>query len=91
MADRILELENALLDQIEKLNDDSIMKDAESCKTIIERSKAMSELTDSFIEIQKTKLEEKKVRIEAVRVMHNTSVGFKGEDEKVQKFLGICE
>lgn len=52
MADRILELENALLDQIEKLNDDSIMNDVESCKTIIERSKAMSELTDSFISMQ---------------------------------------
>lgn len=39
------ELEEALLDQIEKLNDDSIGEDPDATKAMVERSKAMSELT----------------------------------------------
>ena len=83
------QLENYLLDQIGMLNDPSIMADKEKAKELIERSKAMSELTNSFIDIQKTKLDEQKVKIEAVKVMHETSVGFRLEDEKVQKYLGF--
>ena len=52
----IKELENALLDQIEKLNDDSIAEDEEKAKTLIERSRAMSELADSYIGVCRMKL-----------------------------------
>lgn len=38
---RIKELEATLLDQIEKLNDDSIFEDADKAKILIERSKAI--------------------------------------------------
>lgn len=51
------ELENVLLDQIEKLNDDSICEDIEQAKIMVERSKAISELSRNFTEIQKTKLD----------------------------------
>lgn len=84
MADRILELENVLLDQIEKLNDDSVMSDTEQVKNLIERSRAVSDLTNSFIEIQKTKLDAQKVKIEAVKVASNQGYGLKFE-----KYLGI--
>lgn len=53
----IKELENALLDQIEKLNDDSIAEDEEKSKTLIERSRAMSELADSYIGACRMKLD----------------------------------
>jgi hypothetical protein len=87
--DLIKELEISILDQIQKLNDDSIMADAEDAKQLIERSKAMSDLTNSYIEIQKTKLDAQRIKIETVRVIHQTSIGIKYEDEKVKKYLGI--
>lgn len=54
---RIKELENVLLDQIEKLNDDSIFDDEEKAKIMIEKSKAISDLSRNFTEIQRMKLE----------------------------------
>lgn len=54
---RLMELENVLLDQIEKLNDDSIANDTEQAKTMIEKSKAISELSRNFTEIQRLKLD----------------------------------
>lgn len=53
----IKELETALLDQIEKLNDDSIAEDEEKAKTLIERSRAMSELADSYVGVSRMKLD----------------------------------
>jgi uncharacterized protein YkvS len=53
---RIAELENVLLDQIEKLNDDSIMEEPEKAKALIERSQAMSSLSKNIVEIQQLKL-----------------------------------
>ena len=83
------QLENYILDQIGMLNDMSIMSDQKKAKELIARSKAVSDLTNSYIDIQRTKLDEQKVKIEAVKVMHDTAVGFRGDDEKVQKYLGI--
>ena len=57
MADRIKELENTLLDQIEKLSDDSIMSDKEEAKQMVERSRAMADLASSYIEINRMKLD----------------------------------
>lgn len=54
---KIKELENVLLDQIEKLNDDSIFDDEEKAKIMIEKSKAISDLSRNFTEIQRMKLE----------------------------------
>jgi len=85
------ELENYLLDQIGMLNDPSLTENHEKAKELIDRSKAMSELTNSYIEIQRTKLEEQRVKIEAVKVYHETQVGWKGDDEKVKSYLGICQ
>lgn len=57
MKNRIKELEDAILDQIEKLNDDSIADDPEAIQRMIDRSKAMAELTDSFVSINRMKLD----------------------------------
>lgn len=51
------ELEAALLDQIEKLNDDSIGDDVEATKALVDRSKAMSDLTKNVIELNRLKLD----------------------------------
>lgn len=74
---RIKELENVLLDQIEKLNDDSLFEEEEKAKIMIEKSKAISELSKNFTEIQKMKLE-------VVRYAENTG-------NLYTKYLGIEE
>lgn len=53
----IKELESVLLDQIEKLNDDSIAEDGDKAKIMIERSRAMSDLADSYINVNRMKLD----------------------------------
>ena len=57
MKSRIKELEDTILDQIEKLNDDSIADDPEAIQRMIDRSKAMAQLTDSFVSINRMKLD----------------------------------
>lgn len=54
---RFEELENVLLNQIELLNDESILTDKESATIAIEKSKAISDLTENFTELQKVKLD----------------------------------
>lgn len=54
---RFEELENVLLNQIEMLNDESILTDKESATIAIEKSKAISDLTGNFTELQKMKLD----------------------------------
>ena len=53
----IKELELTLIDQIEKLNDDSIAEDEQACRAMIEKSNAMSGLTNAYIGIQRLKLD----------------------------------
>ena len=53
----IHELERTILDQIEKLNDDSIADDAEKAQRMIDRSRAIAELTNSFVGINRMKLD----------------------------------
>lgn len=45
------ELENTLLDQIEKLNDDSLADDPEKAQMMIEKSKVMSDLAGRLNEM----------------------------------------
>lgn len=54
---KIEELEKTLLDQIEKLNDDTIFEDKEKAGTLVERSKAISSLTQNFVNVQRMKLD----------------------------------
>lgn len=54
---RIQELEDTLLDQIEKLNDDSLMDNEEDARILIGKSKAISDLANSYVEINRIKLE----------------------------------
>ena len=53
----IRELERTLIDQIEKLNDDSIEEDEQACRAMIERSNAMSGLANAYIGVQRLKLD----------------------------------
>ncbi len=54
---KVQELENVLLDQIEKLNDDSVMDDPEKAKILIERSQSMANLTNAYIGGNRMKLD----------------------------------
>lgn len=80
---KIEELENVLLSQIEALSDNDFLAKPEDAEQLISRSKAMSELTNSYIDIQKTKIEAQRVKIEVVKVAQN-SVGLGYES-----YLGI--
>lgn len=53
----INELERVLLDQIEKLNDDSLANTPEEARAVIEKSKAMSALASNVMQINHFKLE----------------------------------
>ena len=57
MKNRIKELEDTILNQIEALNDDSLSDDADKAQRMIDRSKAISELTNSFVSVQRMKLD----------------------------------
>lgn len=50
------ELENVLLDQIEKLSDDSIGEDKEATKLMVERSVSISQLASNVVAINNLKL-----------------------------------
>lgn len=54
---KVQELENVLLDQIEKLNQDDVNEDTEKAQQMIDRSKSIAELTNAFIGVQKIKLD----------------------------------
>lgn len=51
------ELENTLLDQIEKLNDDSLADDPDQARLMIEKSKVMSDLAGRVTEMNRLKLD----------------------------------
>ena len=50
------ELENTLLDQIEKLNDDSLADDPDKVRLMIEKSKVMSDLAGRVTEMNRLNL-----------------------------------
>lgn len=54
---RLAELENVLMDQIEKLNDDSIGEDKEATRLMVDRSKSIADLAKNMVEIQRLKLD----------------------------------
>ena len=54
---RIDELEKTLLDQIEKLNDDSLAEDFDNARIMIEKSKVMSDLAGRVTELNRLKLD----------------------------------
>ena len=51
------ELEKTLLDQIEKLNDDSLADDPEKARLLIDKSKAMTDIAGKAIELNRLKLD----------------------------------
>ena len=57
MKTKIQELETTLLDQIEKLNDDTVLEDPEKAKTLCERSKCIADLTEAYIGVNRMKLD----------------------------------
>lgn len=57
MKNKVKELEETILNQIEALNDDSLSDDEEKAQRMIDRSKAISELTNSFVSVQRMKLD----------------------------------
>ena len=90
MTNQIEELENVIIAQIGALNDNSVMAKEESTE-LIERSKAISDLAGNYIDIQKTKIDTQRLKIEAVKVMHDTMTGINKVDDSVKHFLGIEE
>lgn len=51
------ELERTLLDQIEKLNDDSLVEDSEKAKIMIEKSRVMGELAERVTDMNRLRLD----------------------------------
>lgn len=51
------ELENTILDQIEKLNDDSLFEDKETANIMINKSKSIADLSEQYMGIQRYKLD----------------------------------
>ncbi|MCR5218605.1 hypothetical protein [Treponema sp.] len=74
---KVNELENVLLDQIEKLNDDSIFEDETKAKILIERSNSIADLANAFTGLTRTKLD-------VVREM-------KSNGGMYEKYMGIEE
>ena len=54
---RIDELEKTLLDQIEKVNDDSLAEDFDNARIMIEKSKVMSDLAGRVTELNRLKFD----------------------------------
>ena len=54
---KIDELEKTLLDQIEKLNDDSLAEDVDKAKMMIEKSRVMSDLAGRVTDLNRLKLD----------------------------------
>lgn len=78
MSNKIQELENVLLDQIEKLSDDSLFENKETANVVLEKSKAISSLSSNFVELQQLKLN-------IVKTVSNS------RNESFNSFLGIEE
>ena len=83
MIKLVSELENVILDQIEKLNQDDVMAKPKEAELLISRSKVISDLSNNFIEIQKPKLDAQRIKIEAVKVAQDAKgLGY-------ENYLGI--
>lgn len=54
---KLNELEQVLLDQIEKLNDDSILESEDATRVLVERSKAISALSANVMNLNRLKLD----------------------------------
>lgn len=54
---KLNELENVLLDQIEKLNDDTIADDEKLTRMLVERSQAISNLSANVMNLNRLKLD----------------------------------
>ncbi len=54
---KLNELEKVLLDQIEKLNDDSVGEDETATKLMVDRSKAISDLANNVMSLNRLKLD----------------------------------
>ena len=54
---KLNELENVLLDQIEKLNDDTIADDEKLTRMLVERSQAISNLSTNVMNLNRLKLD----------------------------------
>lgn len=85
MDKKLEELSNTLLDQIEKLNDDSLYEDKEAAKTAIAKSKVISDLASNVVAIHQAQLDETRLKIEAVKIAMDA------DGYNYSKFLGIEE
>lgn len=54
---KIRELEDVLLDQVEKLNDDTLFEDEAELQKVLGRSKQISDIAGNLIELNRLKLD----------------------------------
>lgn len=83
--DKTTELEDVLLNQIEMLNDDSLLENPEKAKLAIEKSKSIAELTNSFIGVRGSVQAETRLKLDAVKIAMDA------DGYRYSKFLGIEE
>ena len=79
------ELEKVLLDQIEKLNDDTTFKDTEEAKLAIEKSRSISDMTDAIVSLRRAKMDEQRLKLDIVKV------AMTAEGYGYSNYLGIEE
>jgi|GEM_PF-1314314 len=84
-ANRLEELESVILDQIEKLNDDSLFQNPDEAKIAIEKSRSIADLTGSLVSIEGVRLSENRLKLDAVKIAMST------EGYGYRKYLGIEE
>jgi hypothetical protein len=82
---KIEELENVLLNQIEMLNDESLNDTPETAKIAVDKSKQISELTNSYIGLKNLELSERRLKLDAVKIAMDDN-GY-----MYQSYLGIEE
>lgn len=76
------ELTRTLLDQVEKLNDDTICEDMEKAKVLVDRSRAMGELSSRIIDIERQKTDEQRLKLDIVKTLSENGGIY-------EKYLGI--
>lgn len=78
------ELQTVLMDQIEMLNDNSIMEEEEKSRILVERSRAINDLTSRMLDINRLQLETSKHKLEVCKFLEVSNGTYEKELLKLE-------